>query len=163
MTARAKMLLPGNNYGESRNSIHDKRVRFLEVLADLIGCHEHIVPGFPDGTMPDVLRKNSRGGMLFVADAKNTETPGNIDTQVRLSNYIRWVAMHVNSGKGSAIFLICFRRASDGPHWHKTLMRFATDNLSSFRMLKLGSFDTGYHLSGIVVESNPQSHCLNGG
>ena len=163
MTAKAMIQLPGKNHCETRYSIHDKRVTLLEVLADLIGCHEHIVPGFPDGTRPDVLRKNSSSGLLFIADAKNTETPGNTDTQVRLAKYLRWVATHVNSGKGSAIFSICFRRASDGPHWHKTLMRLATDNLSSFRILKLGRFDTGYHVSGIIVESNPQSHSLTKG
>lgn len=99
---------------------HERRVRSLDALATLIGCRETLGPCLPDGLRPDVLRIDSRRGALFIGDAKDTESPGNRATQARLQTYLRWLAAHAASGRGSGIFAIGFGRGADAPGWVET-------------------------------------------
>src|SRR5206468_314859 len=94
----------------NRLSTHDRRVEFLGTLATLMGCTETFGGVFPDGRRPDVLRADSKLTVLFVGDAKNTESPGNLETQARLLRYLRWLAAFVDRGAGIGIFALCFGR-----------------------------------------------------
>jgi hypothetical protein len=100
-----------------RLDIHDARVGFLETLANLMGCHVTIGGMLPDGSRPDVLRFDVRRGLLFVADAKNTETPGARWTQARLLKYLGWVRTHTLAGRGAAIFAMCVGTETDLVAW----------------------------------------------
>ena len=53
--------------------IHESNVRFLDTLAILSGCKEHISSSLPDGKRPDVMRVNSKRRLLFIGEGKNTE------------------------------------------------------------------------------------------
>lgn len=99
---------------------HEYRVGLLDTLAQLTGCHESFGGEFPDGSRPDVLKIDSRRGLLFIGDAKNTESPQNRDTQARLQRYVSWLAAHVNAGR-QGIFALCFRQFHDLPGWVKTM------------------------------------------
>ena len=70
---------------------HEERRRTLDALAILGGCREPLLPFFPDGRRPDVLRFDRARRHLFVGDAKDTETPGCRDTRVRLGLYASWL------------------------------------------------------------------------
>lgn len=100
---------------------HDQRVQFLDALATLMGCRESLGGSLPDGLRPDVLRLDSKREVLFVGDAKDTETPGCLETQVRLQKYLRWVSVHVKNRKGIGIFALAFGRRSEADLWVKTI------------------------------------------
>ncbi len=99
---------------------HKSRVAFLETLADLTGCDLALGGALPDGTRPDVLRVDSRRRVVFIGDAKHSESPGNKETQARLLGYLRWILPHVGSG-GVGVFAVCFGRESDTDAWIGTL------------------------------------------
>ena len=101
--------------------VHDAKAQFLDDLAMLMGCQESIGSRLPDGSRPDVLRINQRNRMLFLGDAKNSETPGCIATRFRLRNYLNWMSVHLNGSERSGIFALCFGRSSDCRGWERTL------------------------------------------
>jgi len=100
---------------------HEMKVGLLDTISMLIGCRESIANRLPDGKRPDVMRIDRRRGILFLGDGKNTETPGNLDTQVRLMEYIRWLSAHLGFPKRIGIFTICFGRGSDAVGWVETI------------------------------------------
>ncbi len=109
-----------------RLAAHEYRVRFLETLAHLAGCHEAIGGEFPDGSRPDVLQIDRGRGLLFVGDAKNTEVPQDRETQARLQRYLKWLKAHVEGGR-EGVFALCFRRHGDLTGWIKTLQMLAQE------------------------------------
>lgn len=65
---------------------HESRVDILNAVAVLAGF---TAPSrIADDLTPDVVRLDLRHRRLFVADAKETETPGTRHTQDRLSAYV---------------------------------------------------------------------------
>lgn len=86
-------------------SPHDQRQVILESMAILAG-YSTALPHFPDGTTPDVLRVRLQEGSAFIGDAKDTETPRNTATLVRLTHYFRWAKSIRNSGQDVS-FLLC--------------------------------------------------------
>ena len=105
-----------------RLTTHDLKARSLDTLAVLVGCRESLGGQFPDGLRPDVLRYDSSKGILFVGDAKNTESPGSIETQTRLLRYLHWLYVHSYGGERKGIFAICFGDASDSKGWVDTIL-----------------------------------------
>lgn len=104
----------GNDVG--RQAEHERKVEFLDALAVLTGCEEAMGGALPDGSRPDVLRLDSRRRILFVGDAKHSESPGDRETQTRLLGYARWLSAHIRNG-GAGVFAICFTRESDTAAW----------------------------------------------
>ncbi|MGH9957616.1 MAG: hypothetical protein ACREBC_10890 [Pyrinomonadaceae bacterium] len=98
-------------------SVHDFAAKFLEALAILLNCNEGIGARLPDGCCPDVLRVNTRNNVLFIGDAKVTESPGCRQTQARLLRYLSWVSAHVRRPRALGLFAICFPNRSDGEGW----------------------------------------------
>lgn len=96
--------------------LHGVRTTFLDTLAVLSGCYEPIGSSFPDGCRPDVARVNLSKRFLFIGDAKNTESPGNIATRERLLCYLRWFEAHVRAG-GDGVFAICVGYDADIRGW----------------------------------------------
>ncbi len=113
--------------GAPQLATHEQRVAFLGTLADLMGCNEVFGGEFPDGRRPDVLRTDSRLSVLFVGDAKHTESPGNLETQIRLQTYMRWLAAFVERGAGIGIFALCFGKEAHTYGWQSTISLLARE------------------------------------
>jgi len=108
-------------------SAHERRTTFLEGLADLLGCTERLDGILPDGRRPDVLALDSRREILFIGEAKDTETPGARATQARLQGYLRWLAGHATRPSGVGVCAVCFGREADGRAWLETLVTLAKE------------------------------------
>ena len=104
-----------------RLATHNRRVQFLDTLAILLGCMETLGGEFPDGRRPDVLRLDSRRGILFVGEAKHSELPTCHATQERLLEYFRWLAVHVAKEGRVGVLAICFGRSADTCGWVETV------------------------------------------
>jgi hypothetical protein len=103
---------------------HEDRRRFLESLAILSG-YDIELGGLPDGRRPDVLRMNGARRGLFVADAKDAETPGDKETQARLKGYLDWFVNHLENG-GEGVFAVCCGSPVDAAAWRRTLEALST-------------------------------------
>lgn len=130
---------------------HDLRVRFLDTLAVLVGYKESLGGQLPDGLRPDVLRYDSRKGRLFVGDAKNTESPGCLETQVRLLRYLRWLYAHSCSGERSGVFAICFGKSSDARGWVNTVSLLGREAGICFTEYEVERFTQGMLVAWFLV------------
>lgn len=84
---------------------HEERRRTLDALAILGGCREPLLPFFPDGRRPDVLRFDAARRHLFVGDAKDSETPGGCETRTRLLAYASWLRANAAVAGGGTLAL----------------------------------------------------------
>jgi len=109
------------------SNIHDSNVRFLDTLAILAGCKEHISSSLPDGRRPDVIRVNRKRRILFIGEGKNTESPGCLNTQERLWEYLRWFSAHLCSEGSLGIIAICFKNDLDDNGWIETITSLSRD------------------------------------
>lgn len=158
--------LEDENYhvaSESRGRLaaHDSKAHFLDTLAALIGCKEGIGGALPDGRRPDVLRINRRRRILFLGDAKHTESPTDKATQARLLGYLRWLSAHVNTQQGLGIFAICFGREADTYRWIETIYMLGCEADINFTWHGVRQFEPGLitvwfvsHTSLLCVEEN---------
>jgi hypothetical protein len=103
-------------------SPHNQRVEFLDALAALMGCKVKLGGVLPDGRRPDVLRMDVRRGVLFIGDAKDTESPGCRATQVRLLRYLDWLRAHVARTERRGVFALCFGKEADADRWVETVL-----------------------------------------
>jgi hypothetical protein len=118
---------------KNRLNIHDSNVRFLDTLAILSGCKEHINTSLPDGRRPDVIRVNTKRRLLFIGEGKNTESPGCLNTQERLWVYLRWLSAHLYREDSVGILAICFKKEYDNNKWVETITSLSRDmNLLCF-------------------------------
>ncbi len=132
---------------------HDQMVKFLDTLAVLIGCKGSIGGQLPDGLRPDVLRIDAKHGVLFVGDAKYTETPRCLDTQVRLQGYLRWCLAHVLHDNRVGVFAICFRKWSDAKRWVEVVSLLGREVGLSFSGHGIERFDTNLFVVWFVLGS----------
>lgn len=103
---------------------HERRAAALATLAALAGCRQGLRSALPDGCRPDVLRYSSAKRLLFIGDAKATETPGCRATRARLRRYLRWLRAHASAG-GIGVFALCFGREDDADGWLRAVARLA--------------------------------------
>ena len=113
--------IPG--YTSNRFAVHDGKVKLLDTLAILLGCRENLNGQLPDGKRPDIIRVNSKQGILFIGDGKNTESPNSQETQSRLLVYLIWLAAHLGRGGRQGIFSICFGNKLSTEKWVKTIVQ----------------------------------------
>ena len=83
--------------------------------------------GLPDGRIPDVIRFSKDSRRLFVGDAKATEKPGNIATQVRLLAYCYSIADYLRLMGDEAIFAVCCGRFRDIAGWRDVLVKLTRE------------------------------------
>jgi len=76
---------------------HERRREALATMAVLAGC-EMLLEGLPDGSLPDVLRWRACDGLLFIGEAKDTESPNCQATQLRLHGYACWLRSQSRPG-----------------------------------------------------------------
>lgn len=105
---------------------HAERAEVLDALAMMVGCTRSLAGLLPDGVRPDVLRVDVERGLLFVGEAKHTESPGRADTLVRLQRYFNWAAAHRRLG-GTVVGAVCFGREADRQDWAEALVRLARE------------------------------------
>lgn len=108
-------------------SPHKQRQEFLDCLAILTGFNVEVTTGFPDGRHPDVLRIDQIRQRLFIGDAKDSESPGCLNTQARLLAYFRWLATHVVGRGGQGVVAICFGNVGHTKGWIVTLETLAKE------------------------------------
>lgn len=106
---------------QRRFAEHDKKAKLLDDLAILLGCESCLCSGFPDGRRPDVLRVDVARQILFIGDAKHTETPRCEMTRLRLCSYLHWLLAHVRSAPRIGIFALCFAEGSHRKGWSRTV------------------------------------------
>lgn len=99
---------------------HEERVQALHSLATLVGC---VIdwPALPDGSRPDALRLNPRTGLLFIGDAKHTETPGCSATLSRFRQYSRAAGVYVASVRATAVLALCHSGVPQSSRWDALL------------------------------------------
>lgn len=107
---------------------HEDRRQSLDALAVLAGFRHHL-GRLPDGTVPDVLRVDLPGRGLFVGDAKHTESPGRVDTYLRLRHYACWVRAHQDDVgcNGRATLALCVPGRRQIDRWAHLLSTLADD------------------------------------
>jgi hypothetical protein len=94
-------------------------------MAILAGCREALLPFFPDGRRPDVLRFDSPRRHLFVGDAKDSESPGCRETRERLARYTAWLRANAMIA-GSGTLALC-HSATGASRWLELLEMVARD------------------------------------
>lgn len=105
---------------------HEHRRSVLDNIAVLAGYAESPGQQLPDGVRPDVIRINASRRMMFMGDAKHSETPGCTATEERLLSYFRWARAFVLSG-GTLVFAVCYGRLSDSAGWLRLLCRLCEE------------------------------------
>jgi hypothetical protein len=132
---------------------HQRLVSFLDTLAIMLGCFQTLNSQLPDATRPDVVRANTGSGVLFLGDAKNTETPNCSFTKQRLMHYVIWLSffMSANSSR-KAVFAICHNKYENSYSWLDTLVELFSN--SSLRTFKSGveEFDAVTCITWIQVQ-----------
>ncbi len=104
---------------------HKARATLLKSMAEMIGCTAHLEFTLPDGSRPDVVAAAIGRRILFLGEAKDTESPGCQPTQARLSNYLRWMAAHLYRDEAIALFAICFGCTRHTSAWLTVIARLA--------------------------------------
>lgn len=129
---------------------HEYRKNVLDSIAVLAGCAESTGTQLPDGVRPDVLRFDTGKRMMFVGDAKDSETPGCAATEARLLTYFRWGKAFVLSG-GTLVFVVCFGRISDDAGWLSLLCQLCDEVGLAPSSAACDQLDYGLRLAWIVV------------
>jgi hypothetical protein len=103
---------------------HESRVDILNAVAVMAG---YTAPSqIAAGLMPDVVRLDLRHRGLFVADAKETETPGTRHTRDRLRSYALAARAWLHAGYTARLAICHGDPASPGP-WLSLLQVAARD------------------------------------
>ena len=138
-----------SNWGTDTNETilypmaHSYRVHFLDTLAALMGCQVILEGGFPNRRYPDVLRIDFSHSILFIGDAKNSESPSNRATQARLLEYLRWLSVYVARENTTGIFAICFGREADTDGWMQAVTLLGLEAGLSFAKHGMKLFEPG--------------------
>ncbi len=98
------------------SQLHEARVETLATLATLTGF-ENGPDVLPGGARPDVLLLRARDGVVFIGDAKATETPGNAETYERLGRYANFLTTWVERGLSGILALAVNVADADGWLW----------------------------------------------
>lgn len=114
--------------------MHDELTEITETVAIISGYDLPFFVTLPDGSRPDVFRTDSRYGSIFLGDAKNTETPGCIETQKRLMRYLEWFKLLTRHRSGS-LFVVCFNRPVLLTRWRIVLTQLSVEKgLTGFKV-----------------------------
>jgi hypothetical protein len=123
---------------------HQRRVEFLQSLASLLSAHVPL-ERLADGGVPDVLREDIAGTLLFIGEAKHSERPEDKATQSRLLGYFESASLSVSSGR-TLIFGLCFGAIDQAHRWIVTLQSLALDaGLGPPEVIET-HFETGLHV-----------------
>lgn len=131
-------------------SVHTKEVQFLDALAVLIGCKEAI-RGLPDGKIPDVIRADTKRGVLFIGDAKNTEPPECLETQARLMTYLEWLSAYISGRDGKGVVAICFTRDTHKIRWARAMASLLNEANLFYSEFGIEKFDGQFNVLWFLI------------
>lgn len=83
--------------------VHEERVALLGQMSRLAGCTMPCTVGL--GLHPDVLLAHPSLRLVFLGEAKSSETPGNAETERRLRRYLRALRRLQRHGCGARMAL----------------------------------------------------------
>jgi len=106
---------------------HDEGVALLECLAGLFGCIDQFGASLPDQRRPDVLRFDYSTRLLFVGEAKASESFSDAAAVSRLRAYFPWLHAHWARGQRPAVLGICFGHEEDGNGWLQRTLDLARE------------------------------------
>lgn len=131
--------------------LHEDRVVVLRDLADLSGYV--VTSQLAANPRPDLVRLHRSVPAILVADAKATETPGNLETQVRLLGYVGAVAPWLQVEFAVRIAL-CH---GPDPHrrWVTTLEKLA--DLAGVSIVRHDMSEIDHDTSVSVVDVGPKA------
>ncbi len=148
------MLEPAVGRTSSRSLVeHNNNAALLSDLAVLLGCSADLQGRFPDGQRPDVLRADFKNRILFLGDAKHTETPGCALTRFRLRSYFRWLSPIW--GAHICIAALCFTNARHRRGWMDRLVELGES--SHLTPLTTGCASFGRKFNLVWIAFAPQS------
>lgn len=101
--------------------VHEQRVALLDQMSRLAGCTVPCTLG--RYLYPDVLLAHPSARLIFLGEAKRSETPGNAQTIRRLRRYMRAVRSLQRRGYGSRLALS--GDAAESESWARLLNRLA--------------------------------------
>jgi hypothetical protein len=136
---------------------HNTNATLLGDLAILLGCSVDLGGRFPDGKRPDILRAKLDDGILFLGDAKHTETPGCALTRVRLRGYFRWLAP--NCVERLAIVALCFTNPRHRVGWMRRLIELGESFELTVSTKGFASFGRTFNLVWVAFAAGPPKPC----
>lgn len=139
---------------------HDLRIEFLDSLSVLAGYAQKLDCGLPDGRRPDILRIDLKRQRLFIGDAKDSESPKDLNTGARLLAYFRWLSTHVVARGGRGTVAICFGNARHVRGWTNTLRMLSQEAGIAEVVTGVERFGTGFFVAWCDA-SSPQSSKAN--
>ena len=131
---------------------HEDRVLMIHDLAILMGYHKEL-GNLPSWIRPDVSRRNTSTGGVFVGDAKVSETPGSSSTQHRFLNYARWLARS-GASLGSSVCAICYADEQQTDTWRRFLA--LTLLTSGITCREIRSVPLDFPVMVLLTALNPQ-------
>lgn len=105
--------------------VHEERVELLHQMGRLAGCTVPCAVGLD--LDPDVLLAHPSVRLVFLGEAKRSETPGNADTARRLRRYLRRLRLLQRHGYAARIALC--GDPLEAPKWSRQLTRMASAEL----------------------------------
>lgn len=137
---------------DPRLAIHEEIVTYLDGLAVLVGCQVSLGNRLPDGSRPDVARCDPQRGILFLGDAKNTESPGCQVTRERLLTYLVWLERHISCGGRAGHFALCFLSWEHRDGWKSCLEVLAHKAGLGVTTAKMADLGPGIYVTWISLE-----------
>lgn len=100
---------------------HESRVHLLFGLACLLGCvsRQRLLA---DGSIPDVVAVNMGGTVLFIGDAKYSETPNDSSCRTRIYRYLRIASERLQGATKLVIFALCYGNAYHASGWSEMIV-----------------------------------------
>lgn len=115
--------------------VHEQRVALLDQMSRLAGCTVPCTLG--SRLYPDVLLTHPSCRLIFLGEAKRSESPGNAHTERRLRRYLRAVRFLQRRGYGLRVALC--GDAVESESWARLLSRLALSERVA--VAALGSVD----------------------
>lgn len=100
---------------------HRRRADLLRTLGLLCGF-EGSLQALPDGRIPDVLLTDRTRRLLFIGEAKATESPRDVDCYLRLRRYLLWADAFASLGDSAVLVALAVANDRSVSTWRRTLL-----------------------------------------
>ncbi len=122
--------------------VHEARVGLLGQLGRLAGCT--VPSSLGRGLDPDVLLSHPNFRLVFLGEAKRSETPGNADTARRLRRYLR-ALRHLQRNGYAARMVLC-GDPLEAERWFRALSLLAMSERLAVSATGMTDVDLGERL-----------------
>lgn len=131
-------------------SCHENRVDLLFGLACLLGCvrRQRLLS---DGTIPDVVAGNVGGTVLFIGDAKYSETPSDVNCKTRIYRYLRVTGERLRGSVKFAIFALCYGNSYHASGWSEMIIAAAREFHIAIISSSVDTFPPNSHVMIFVL------------